>query len=72
MTWKTGARGCATVVFLLANPLTERAMAESDLLPSRESCPAEVSKQVWIESLRTCVEAGGYLWAEGYYNTYSD
>ncbi|WP_425106645.1 porin [Ancylobacter sp.] len=72
MTWITGAKGCATVAFLLANPLTERAMAESNLLPSREICPSEGSKQVWIEGLRTCVEAGGYLWAEGYYNTYSN
>ena len=71
MTWIAAAKGWTTVAFLLAGPLIDRASG-SDLLPSREGCPSEESKQIWMEILRTCVDPGGYLWSEGYYNTYSN
>ncbi len=37
-----------------------------------ESCAATGPYAIYIEGWNTCVDPGGYLWAEGYYNDYAD
>ena len=36
------------------------------------ACPDAGPYAIYIEGWQTCVDPGGYLWAEGYYNTYTD
>lgn len=36
------------------------------------ACASQGPKYTWVESLGTCVDAGGYAWAEGYYNSYTN
>lgn len=37
-----------------------------------KECPDAGPYAIYIEAWSTCVDPGGYLWAEGYYNDYTD
>ncbi len=72
MMWRRAVKGGAMAAFLLSVPLIDHAMAGTDFLPGQENCSSHGPKSIWVESLKTCIDPGGYLWAEGYFNTYSN
>lgn len=57
---------------MLAAPLGGGALAETMPATGAVGCPAGGKHQIWVDALKTCIDPGGYLWAEGYYNEYTD
>lgn len=75
MSWNTRALivsgGCGLLA--LAGPgAREVARAEEAPAAIAGHCAAEGAGWSLLPGSDTCVQPGGYLWAEGYYNTYSD
>lgn len=35
-------------------------------------CLSQDKGFIWVEALKTCIKPGGYLWGEGYFNSYTD
>ena len=38
---------------------------------SKVDCSVQRDGFIWVEALQTCFNPGGYLWAEGYANSYT-
>lgn len=68
---KFSVRWMAAAV-MLAAPVGGGALAQTDPPPGAGSCPSGGPNRIWVDALKTCIDPGGYLWAEGYYNDYTN